>query len=770
MIKRIIKIKGVGKYLNYSPKIVTAFNGELKSLTLIYGENGSGKTTITSIIQSLKNNNDLINRRKSFTHTSSPEIQFILDGISKPLTFENHKWESHYANIEVFDENFINENVYTGSEISSEHKKKLFDVVLGSDGIELKKKIEEIKTNIQSENSNLKNIEKEIQSLTSSTVDGNTFCFLPEDNEVQKKISDKQNEIFTTKQSELIQRNSELAEISYAKLEIDTNELKVLLEKTIENISDKFLTLFEAHKTKFPIDSETEAWIKKGFENIKDYKCPFCEQNLDGTNIIKAYSQYFSEEYVKLQSDTKTLSEIFNKINLPFLLSEIELIISNNTPLVDFWKNHISLDFYDEVVLQEKEKLSSLFEEIKKLIVNKINFPLNKVDTAIINEFEELLLKETQRYDEYNLIIKNFNQKISELKSSQRKDLSQLEEELRNLEIVSKRYSLQGISKANTYLATEGLIKRLNHQKDTKQSQLKNYTGHTFKNYKSRINQLLKKFASYLEIKEIKSAYHGSSKTPQVEYVLSVSGSEIKLNDDKITPSFKYVLSGGDKSALALSFFLAVLIDDTNLKNKIIVFDDPISSFDLQRKSATIKSLEWISKHAKQLIILTHNLSFAGSFYEECSTKNNLLSLQILNDNNTSHLCDFNIEEETLSGLLKDYCCASSYLKSNAKNDIQRRSIARCLRPMLEGYFRLKFYGEFNSTDWLGTFIKRIRESVSGDKLNKLINDIEEIEAINDYSKKYHHSFHPTTAEAESIYDFELRNYVERTFQLIEKV
>jgi wobble nucleotide-excising tRNase len=770
MIKKIIKIKGVGRYLNYNPKAVTPFNGELKSLTLIYGENGSGKTTITSILQSLKNNNDIINRRKSFTHNNSPEVQFLVEGVSKPFLFGDNKWENHYGDIEIFDETFINENVFTGSEISSDHKKRLFDIVLGSAGIELKKEIEDIKIKIQNENGNLKNIEKEIQSFTTSMIDGNTFCLHINDNEILDKITSKHNEIFTVKQFDAIKKSDDLSEISYEKLNIQITKLKILLQKTLENISNEFLQIFETHKQKFPINDETESWLKKGYENIQDDKCPFCEKSLDNTNIIQAYNQYFNEEYIKLQSDIQAFNETFNTINLPLLLSEVELTINNNTPLVDFWRNHITLDFYDEVVVQEKGKLSSLFEDIKKLLINKTKSPLNKIDITKVDEFENLLSQEFKRFEEYNLLVKNFNQKILELKSSQLKNLSQLELELKNLEIIQKRYSPDGIIKANEYIATEGLIKRLNFQKDIKQAELKEYTVQTFKNYKTRINQLLKKFANYLEIKEIKSAYHGSSKTPQVEYVLSISGNEIKLNDDKVNPSFKYVLSGGDKSALALSFFLAVLIDDINLKNKIVVFDDPISSFDLHRKNATIKSLEWLSKQAKQLIILTHNLSFAGSFYEECSAKHNLLSLQIINDGNTSHLCDFNIEEETLNGLLKDYCYASAYLKSNAKNDLQRRSVARCLRPMLEGYFRLKFFGEFNSTDWLGTFIKRINESVDGDKLYRLKCDVGEIEEINDYSKKYHHSFSPLTAESELINDMELRNYVERTFQLIEKI
>ena len=80
----------------------------------------------------------------------------------------------------------------------------------------------------------------------------------------------------------------------------------------------------------------------------------------------------------------------------------------------------------------------------------------------------------------------------------------------------------------------------------------------------------------------------------------------------------KYVLSEGDKSAIALAFFFAKLaVDNTNLCKKIIVFDDPISSFDSNRKTETLQRLSELSKKCKQLFLLTHNINFAHQFYEK---------------------------------------------------------------------------------------------------------------------------------------------------------
>ncbi|MDI6784197.1 MAG: AAA family ATPase, partial [bacterium] len=90
MIRKVIKIKGVGKFKDYVPKITTNFPGDFKKIVLIYGENGSGKSTLATIIKSLKGDNSLIAKHKTFKLTGSPEIDLLIDGISKPFSFLDH--------------------------------------------------------------------------------------------------------------------------------------------------------------------------------------------------------------------------------------------------------------------------------------------------------------------------------------------------------------------------------------------------------------------------------------------------------------------------------------------------------------------------------------------------------------------------------------------------------------------------------------------------------------------------------------------------------
>ncbi len=72
MINKVIQIKNVGKFTDYSVNTTPTWNGEFKSITLVYGQNGIGKTTFTTILKSLKENDALLYGRKFRTLKAEP--------------------------------------------------------------------------------------------------------------------------------------------------------------------------------------------------------------------------------------------------------------------------------------------------------------------------------------------------------------------------------------------------------------------------------------------------------------------------------------------------------------------------------------------------------------------------------------------------------------------------------------------------------------------------------------------------------------------------
>jgi len=85
------------------------------------------------------------------------------------------------------------------------------------------------------------------------------------------------------------------------------------------------------------------------------------------------------------------------------------------------------------------------------------------------------------------------------------------------------------------------------------------------------------------------------------------TGYEIRRNGNPVSGS----LSESEKTAIALCYFLATLeAEGRQLKNLIVVVDDPISSLDTKALHYAFSLISRALDGASQLIILTHNLHF----------------------------------------------------------------------------------------------------------------------------------------------------------------
>ena len=775
MIKKFIKISGTGKFLNYKHSSVPPpyRATDFERINLLYGENGSGKTTLAIILKSLKDNNDLLSKMRAFDRTIPQTVEVLTDVITNPKkTFANNTWDNHYPNLEIFDIHFINENIYTGLEIQTAHKKNLFEIIFGQQGIQLKNDIQQIKVRIQNEKDTIRTTTEKIEIAIDRAYTASDYCNISVDMDIDRKILEKQNEIRTAKSFQDIQSKSALSTLPVFTIPYENSDVITTLSQSIDNISDTYLRKFKEHKMHLSMGGKEEEWIKQGYEAITDNSCPFCLRPFDvSTEIIEAYKQYFNDEYNSLLQTLSELNIAISNFNLEAHLLQIETKISNNLNLIEFWKTHLANPPQLSSIIGEQTEIQVAFEAVKSVFNAKFLNPIQAKDTTAIISFQIIIEKLNAKITGFNSNITDYNLLIAALKSSSQPNIAQLEFVLKRLSAIKKRGEATVARLCTTLPTAIQLVDSLNEQKVNKQQQLDTYSETIFANYATKINQHLQSFASYLEIRNLDSGYVGSSKEPMIKYALHINGNEIKLEDSPLYPTFKYSLSEGDKSALALAFFLTKLELDGNIQDKIIVFDDPVSSFDLNRKSTTINKLIGFGQQANQLFVLTHNLIFACEFWKSTNQTTLLTqSSKIEYLGNTSCIVEFNIDTETLSSILKDSMAIKNYLTTGCISDQDRRSIARCLRPAIESYFHLKFFDLVGPNDWLGSFIEKVRSADNTtDKFYRLQSSLSELTDINDYSKKYHHRFN-TNNENETVTDAELRNYCERTLKLIQLI
>ena len=189
MIKKFAKIHRVGKFSDFSA------HGEGLSLNranIIYGENSTGKTTLTSIIKSLNRNDvGLITDRKTFGSKREQYCEILYEDNQQRQTckFENNVWNGHISETEIFDTYFVNENVYAGLAILSEHQKKLYQFVLGEESVDLAQEIESTKQRLEKKHDQQRSTVKKLELITENIISPQDFVALPKDEEIDNKIA-----------------------------------------------------------------------------------------------------------------------------------------------------------------------------------------------------------------------------------------------------------------------------------------------------------------------------------------------------------------------------------------------------------------------------------------------------------------------------------------------------------------------------------------------------------------------------------------------------
>ena len=760
MIEKFISIKNVGKFINYSaPRHI-----ELEKFNIIYGENASGKTTLSAILRSLKTNKeDYIIGRKTIDSDEGPEIKIRLEG--ENAEFSGGSWNKSFPNIEIFDAIFIAENICAGYYVEHQHKKNLHGFAFGEEGVKLAEKIVSLDKQIREKNELIREKEREIERLIIGDFSLTKFLELPKDDEIDAKIEDQQKLISTLEETDALIRKPLLKTIDIPEWSFE--KLENLLSKSLETISKEAEKKVREHIQNY-LDEEGEQWIEYGLYHIKDDKCPFCGQNLKNVDLIQDYQNYFDKAYKDFKTEIKKHFDEEKRMFSIDNILKIQTTLSDNNALIEFWSQYltsvfqlISIDF--EEIKKRWDFLSKeLFEHLERKL-------LNPLESIVPNE---KLISAVEGFKTFQNRISQYNEQVPEVNSLIRKkkesvktgNLNEAKVELIKLQNQQKRYSVEAVPLCDNYKNVKKEKKEFEKQKKKRKQELDQLTEELITDYQYNINKCLEKFGSDFRIANQQRGYIGGR--PSVDYDIELNAKCIPLGDSKTPedqPSFKNTLSEGDKGTLAFAFFMARLDQDKSIASKTIVFDDPINSLDTNRKHSTVWNILRVSQKAKQVIVQTHDPIFARYLWNETEDKSSIKCLCVNREGKGSVIKEWDIEKETAGEYFQNYFALEKFLEDGS-GDL--RAVARCIRPLLEGNLRLRFPRSFKESEWLGNFITNIRNADKSDPLCVIKPLLEELEEINSYSKQYHHS-QTLNADSMPIKETELKGYVERTLKFI---
>lgn len=616
MLKHFTKITGTGKFLQYRPTALPAAEQpkDFGHFNLIYGENGSGKTTLSLLFRSLRGEDALLLKKRSFDRSVPQQIEVVAVGLPQPLyAYANGEWNHHLTGIEVFDVHFINENVYTGLEIQNSHKKNLFEVILGQQGIQLKSELQVVKERIMKGNKMLRETTRDIEAAIGGVYLAKPFAEMGPERDIEGKIAEKAHEITTARSRQDILQKAYLSEIPLLQTAGFTTGAAEVLAQSTGGISEQYLAKFNEHKAGLDMGGQAEIWLKQGFQAIHDDACPFCLRPFDtALEILEAYRQYFNESYNRHIADIARLNAALHGFNLEARLMDIERVIAQDLVLVDFWKNYLERPPALTPLSCDHARLAADFERLKTCFEQKAYDPSQPQAGEPLAAFEATVQATNLAIQGFNKTIADFNRSISLMKSADGPNLPQLEFDMLRLAALQKKDYADMAERCKNLLAYEAALEKLKKLKDEKQARLDQFKNTVFDKYLVAINRYLQAFAPYLTLRQLTSHYSGTSTDPSVKFALCIEGKELLQKDDPNKPSVKYSLSEGDKNAFALSFFLASLELDPQLSDKIIVFDDPVSHFDEKRTATLLNYLVHFGQKARQLFLLTHDLAVAG--------------------------------------------------------------------------------------------------------------------------------------------------------------
>lgn len=614
MLKNIAKLRIKGKIFE-TPTELPIFIKKDRSTgnetpikgTVIYGRNGSGKSTIAAGFSKLKG--------ESVENIDSVDV-IDKDGNIINLTTEEK------AHIFVFDTEFIDTKVKLVNK--KDEKGGMQTIVmlgeLGDIESDINKKseeLEQVKSEIKKQQSECEKYEKGGENNLDKLYDDIKALLKTDDGWVirAKKFGDSgrvtdavihdcrnsapskgRNELvtaFNDKLEELKKAEkgltSIIATIPLLHWEFDDTYLTELLAKKIEK-----LQFSDRENYLMSLVADEIRKIKNTMESSEE-RCPFCFQEISSEykyDYLGSINRVLSKDREEHEDELERQQKVLNKI-----LSDI-----NNINIKDI-DNIKSLDSYT-IFEDLKETSVGLLEKALSNIKMKIDTIYNPIEveelkiSSVLLELSDILVKLNNEKDEYNSNTVSVNDIKEELKTINNQIGYYEIEDLYNKYEKSKEEKKEAMEKLSHMKRTEAKIefemtklKERKEQVDIAADEINKYLAFIL-GTKDRLT---------LEYDNIDRVYK-----------LKTRGQGIKTKQASV----------GEQNIIALSYFFASILEhksktDAYSEEHLIVIDDPVSSFDASNRVGIMSFLRYIGdvmiekNRESKILITTHDLKTA---------------------------------------------------------------------------------------------------------------------------------------------------------------
>ena len=758
-IAKIAHIRGVGRFKNYTPQGDVAF----KKYTLIFGENGRGKTTLCAILRSLQTRQSaFIHGRRTFGAPPSPQVVIALSS-GVQAVFQKGTWTPSSLDIDlrIFDAHYISDNIYSGDAIGSDQRRNLCRVILGRQGVSLANRYDQIDKEIGDLNSAIRSARSIIASHAGG-LQPEKFVALDSDPEIDAKIEAKEIEVQGLKEADQLKQRAGLTVLEMPPLPL---HLGSMVGRTLEDVSRGAEGLVREHIVKHNMAPHGEEWLASGLPHITDEACPFCGQSLRGIDLLKAYREFFNENYRGLQSE---LTRYRGNAARLFSDERIELLrthIASNLTSVDLWGRYVAIRKPEFLDLDQISSAMRAFRcEILAVLDAKLASPLEAVaiPDSYVNARDQYAAV-MRLMDEYNRQVSRANAAIDTFRAKADSARTQTaERELASLRIRKKRFEPAVHEACDKFRSSTVAKARADEEKRRVRDRLNRHSEAVLIRYKNAINGYLRHFTAGFHIDRVKVEYSG--RVPNSTFCIVINDTMVEAGgaDTPLEqPSFRNTLSAGDRSTLALAFFLAQLREDADRSRCVVVFDDPFSSQDQFRRTCTISAIRRCGDEAGQVVVMSHDRHFLKAIWDLPLPTDARKALWLMpSGKRDTAIGEWDIEGDTESEDAANRRVLLQFYHQPGDGD--PRDVIKKLRPVAETHMCRLAPDQLANVAGLGNMIQKIRTEQSPVSLIDALHDLTDINA---YTRRYMHGENPGAA-SEPVSRSELHGFVGKLLEI----
>jgi wobble nucleotide-excising tRNase len=587
MIKKIKYIKDFGVFKDF---IWNANLGEFKNFNLIYAWNYSGKTTLSRVFRSFET-------RK--IHEDFSTAQYELE-LSDGSIVDSNNIANQSLNIRVFNTDFVSRQLKWETSDSIE---PIF--ILGEENIELQKQLEQLRKESADLNRDYQvnlNQRNEKSEIIDKTIRSRAQAMKKELQLLDYNKTKLENGINSIKDTYMTQILTDANYQNDLQISLDNNKKELIQELLLPDFRIDLLysnvneiirrKVISNVIKKLEENPKLNDWVRVGKElHISEDTCQFCGNKLPA-DLMDKLEHHFTNDLEKLfrdiESSESTIAQTYRLID----------DFSDNLPHPTEFYNDYQLTFVelknklDHMLRTIRDQLEALLPSLNNKKINPFQTVNIETDYAAatstvtphINDLEGVV-------QEINGIIKKHNRRTNEFENVKKNAKLRL----LNHHIAQFIIDFDYLDKMNEINEINNTLFSLKTKIDKVDNTIKGIEA-----------QLLDAKKGAKKVNEYLNTFFQSNR---LLIDVQEDGRFILKRNGKIAKN----LSEGEKSAISFIYFITQLENrDTNLKETVVVIDDPISSLDhnhIYSVFAIIKA-KLNPKSCKQIIISTHNSEF----------------------------------------------------------------------------------------------------------------------------------------------------------------